>query len=205
MTLAQLKTLVRDLIRDNVNYEATAPDSQSALGYTPIQVVDAINYAIKNYCDKTGATYLEENATLTAAGLATIPTDYIRVLGVDYGGKELVQSRADFEDLKDDQWETRTGTVTRRWVMWSGSQVKLTPILSAWSGGTSQCAIKFIEQPTALASDSDTVDSRIPLSQHEYLKYAAAAWLLQHMNDEQNLALASAFDKQFNNLIKGVR
>ena len=48
MTLAQLKTLVRDLIRDNVNYEATAPDSQSALNYTNTQVVDAINYAIKN-------------------------------------------------------------------------------------------------------------------------------------------------------------
>ena len=205
MTLAQLKTLVRDLIRDNVNYEATAPDSQSALNYTETQVVDAINYAIKNYCDKTGASYIEENATLTAAGLAAIPSDYIRVLGVEYSNKELVKSDADFEDLKDDQWETRTGTVTRRWVMWSGSHVKLTPILSAWSGGTSQCAIKFIEQPTALANDADTVDSRIPESQQEYLKYAAAAWLLQHMNDEQNLALASAFDKQFNNLIKGVR
>jgi hypothetical protein len=43
------------------------------------------------------------------------------------------------------------------------------------------------------------------LNQQEYLKYAAAAWLLQMMNDEQNIALASAFDKQFNNLIKGVR
>ena len=205
MTLGQLKTLVRDLIRDNVNYEATAPDSQSALNYTNTQVVDAINYAIKNYCDKTGATYLEENATLTAAGIATIPADYIRVLGVEYSNKELVKSDADFEDMKDDQWETRTGTVTRRWVMWSGSHVKLTPILSAWSGGTSQCAIKFIEQPTALSSDTDEVDSRIPLSQQEYLKYAAAAWLLQHMNDEQSLALSSVFDKQFNNLIKGVR
>ena len=205
MTLAQLKTLVRDLIRDNINYDATAPDSQSALNYTETQVVDAINYAIKNYCDKTGATYLEENATLTAAGLAPIPSDYIRVLGVEYSNKELVQSTDDLENMKDDQWETRTGTVTRRWVMWSGSHVKLTPILSAWSGGTSQCAIKFIEQPTALANDADTVDSRIPVSQQEYLKYAAAAWLLQHMNDEQNLALASAFDKQFNNLIKGVR
>ena len=205
MTLGQLKTLVRDLIRDNVNYEATAPDSQSALNYTNTQVVDAINYAIKNYCDKTGATYLEENATLTAAGIATIPADYIRVLGVEYSNKELVKSDADFEDMKDDQWETRTGTVTRRWVMWSGSHVKLTPILSAWSGGTSQCAIKFIEQPTALSADADTVDTRIPASQQEYLKYAAAAWLLQHMNDEQSIALSSVFDKQFNNLIKGVR
>ena len=34
----------------------SAPDSQSALNYTPTQVVDAINYAIKNYCDKTGAS-----------------------------------------------------------------------------------------------------------------------------------------------------
>ena len=130
MNLGQLKTIVRDLIRDNVNYEATAPDSQSALNYTETQVTDAINWAIKNYCDKTGATYLEENATLTAAGLAPIPSDYIRVLGVEYSNKELVQSTDDLENMKDDQWETRTGTVTRRWVMWSGSHVKLTAILS---------------------------------------------------------------------------
>ena len=205
MNLGQLKTLVRDLIRDNVNYEATAPDSQSALNYTETQVTDAINWAIKNYCDKTGASYLEENATLTADGIATIPSDFIRILGVEYSNKELVESTADFEDLKDDEWESRTGTVTRRWVKWSGSQVKLTPILAAWSGGTSQCAIKFIEQPTALALNADNVDSRIPASQQEYLKYAAAAWLLQMMNDEQNYALANQFDKQFNALIKGVR
>ena len=117
MNLGQLKILVRDLIRDNVNYDATAPDSQSALNYTNAQVVEAINYAIKNYCDKTGATYLEENATLTAAGIAPIPTDYIRVLGVEYSGKELVKSDADFEDLKDDEWGSRVGTVVRRWVI----------------------------------------------------------------------------------------
>ena len=84
MTLGQLKTLVRDLIRDNVNYEATAPDSQSALNYTNTQVVDAINYAIKNYCDKTGATYIEAFVNPDGDGIAVIPTDFIRVEGVSY-------------------------------------------------------------------------------------------------------------------------
>ena len=84
MTLAQLKTLVRDLIRDNINYDATAPDSQSALNYTETQVVDAINYAIKNYCDKTGATYIEVFVNPDRDGIAVIPTDYIRVEGVSY-------------------------------------------------------------------------------------------------------------------------
>ena len=84
MTLAQLKTLVRDLIRDNVNYEATSPDSQSALNYTNTQVVDAINYAIKNYCDKTGATYIEAFVNPDGNGIVVIPTDYIRVEGVSY-------------------------------------------------------------------------------------------------------------------------
>ena len=84
MTLGQLKTLVRDLIRDNVNYEATAPDSQSALNYTNTQVVDAINYAIKNYCDKTGATYFRALVDINSVGIAPIPTDYIRVEGVSY-------------------------------------------------------------------------------------------------------------------------
>ena len=206
MTLGQLKTLVRDLIRDNVNYEATAPDSQSALNYTNTQVVEAINYAIKNYCDKTGATYLWEFADLDDDGIAEIPTDYIRVLGVEFMNKELVKSSDDFESMKDDQWETRRGTVTRRWVMWSGSHVKLTPIPDVpGADGMPSCVIKYIEQPTALSADADEVDSRIPESQQEYLKYSAAAWLLQHMNDEQSIALSSVFDKQFNNLIKGVR
>ena len=84
MNLGQLKILVRDLIRDNVNYDATAPDSQSALNYTNAQVVEAINYAIKNYCDKTGATYLEALVDLDSDGIAVIPTDYIRVEGVSY-------------------------------------------------------------------------------------------------------------------------
>ena len=67
-----------------MNYEATAPDSQSALNYTNTQVVDAINYAIKNYCDKTGATYIESFVNIDGDGIAVIPTDYIRVEGVSY-------------------------------------------------------------------------------------------------------------------------
>ena len=90
MTLAQLKTLVRDLIRDHVNYEATSPDSQSALNYTNTQVVDAINYAIKNYCDKTGATYIEAFVDINSVGIAAIPTDYIRVEGVSYPYEKVI-------------------------------------------------------------------------------------------------------------------
>ena len=90
MTLAQLKTLVRDLIRDNVNYEATSPDSQSALNYTNTQVVDAINYAIKNYCDKTGATYIEAFVNPDGDGISVIPTDFIRVEGVSYPHDRVV-------------------------------------------------------------------------------------------------------------------
>lgn len=117
--------------------------------------------------------------------------------------KQLVRTEPGFEEMKDDQWEDRFGPSPRRWCMWTGTSIKITPIPDDYS--TNSVRIDYIEQPTALANDADTVDSRIPESQQEYLKYAAAAWLLQHMNDEQNLALASAFDKQFNNLIKGVR
>ena len=205
MNLGQLKTLVRDLIRDNVNYEATAPDSQSALNYSNTQVVEAINWAIKTYCDRTGATYLEANALLSAAGIATIPTDSIRIIGVDYSGKALVQTDASTEEMKDDGWEDRTGTVTRRWLRWSGSQIKLTPILSVWAGGATNCQIQYIEMPDALSADANSVDSRIPETQQEHLKYAAAAYLLQMMNDEQNIALADRFLQQFDALIKEAR
>jgi hypothetical protein len=117
--------------------------------------------------------------------------------------KQLVQTEPRFEETKDDQWEDRTGASPRRWCMWTGTSIKITPIPTDYASNSVR--IDYIEQPTALANDADTVDSRIPLNQQEYLKYAAAAWLLQMMNDEQNIALASAFDKQFNNLIKGVR
>ena len=117
--------------------------------------------------------------------------------------KQLVRTEPGFEEMKDDQWEDRIGASPRRWCMWTGTSIKITPIPDDYDSNSVR--IDYIEQPTALANDADTVDSRIPLSQQEYLKYAAAAWLLQHMNDEQSIALSSVFDKQFNNLIKGVR
>ena len=117
--------------------------------------------------------------------------------------KQLVQTDPRFEETKDDQWESRYGASPRRWCMWTGKSIKITPIPENWDDFGVR--IDYIEQPTALSADTDEVDSRIPLSQQEYLKYAAAAWLLQHMNDEQSIALSSVFDKQFNNLIKEVR
>ena len=121
--------------------------------------------------------------------------------------KQLVQTEPRFEETKDDQWESRFGPSPRRWCMWTGKSIKITPIPTVDPDVDADLGVRidYIEQPTALSADADTVDSRIPASQQEYLKYAAAAWLLQHMNDEQSLALSSVFDKQFNNLIKGVR
>ena len=84
MNLGQIKTLVRDLIRDNVNYEATAPDSQSALNYSNTQVVESINWAIKTYCDRTSATYIETLVDVDSDGLSDIPTSFIRIEGVSY-------------------------------------------------------------------------------------------------------------------------
>lgn len=47
----------------------------------------------------------------------------------------------------------------------------------------------------------ETVDQRIPAEHHEYLKYAAAYYLLRMFNDQQNVALADKYLADFNNLI----
>lgn len=117
--------------------------------------------------------------------------------------KQLVASQASLEEMKDDQWESRTAPSPKRWLRWHGTKIKITPIPTDYADN--QVKIDYIEMPTALSTDASTVDSRIPETQQEHLKYAAAAYLLQMMNDEQNIALADRFLQQFDALIKEVR
>ena len=167
--------------------------------YSTQMYTDAINFAIKEYVHKTGVTYFEISASVAATGLASIPTDYMKVNRVIYGGSELVESDFKFESYRSPTWQTDTlVTGPRRWVKWSGSQVKLTPVLVTWPG---TCTIGYTQTPTALSADADTVDVRIPLPHNEYLKYAAGFWLLNLDGDSQDLQQANMFMQEFNSLI----
>lgn len=190
LTLAQLRSLTRDIVGD------TQGDT-----FTDALVNSAINYAIKNYATKLENTYVESNVTPDASGFCTLPTDYIRVKRILYtvAGTtvtELLESSFQFESMKSNVWQTATG-VPKRWVMWSGEKAKLTPIPSP----IYTAIVGYIETPTALALDADTVDARIPEVHNEYLKFAAASWLLLLDGDTFDPAKADNFMQRFNQMI----
>ena len=69
MTLATLRTLVRQLVGD--------PQGST---YSLEMYQDAINFACKEYAKKTGVTYVETPVTMdTYDGTCTIPTSYMRI------------------------------------------------------------------------------------------------------------------------------
>lgn len=175
--------------------------------YTTQMYKDAINFAIKDYGVKTGITYAESTPIVPdAGGFVTLPVDYIRVMRVVFnvGGTtatELIESSFKRESQKSNTWQTLTqataGFPPKRWVVWDGSKIKLTPIPSP----AYTAVVGYVQVPTALSLDSDTVDSRIPDAHNEYLKYAASFWLLNLDGDNQNLALADSYMNKFNQLI----
>lgn len=189
-TLATLRSLTRDIIGD-----------QAGDTFSNDQLKDAINFACKSYATKLETTYVEDTVTPDASGFCTLPTDYIRVQRVSYtvGGTtltELVESTFEFESLKSATWQATTG-IPKRWVLWSGAKVKLTPIPNPIYAAV----IGVVEDPTDLNLDADTVDARIPDSHAEYLKYAAASWLYLLDGDTQNFQLADNLMDKFNQLI----
>jgi hypothetical protein len=168
---------------------------------------DAINFAIKEYASKTGATYAESTAIIPdASGFVALPTDYMRVTRVVFnvGGNtatELSESSMSWESAKSATWQTLTQTVAgfppKRWVLWSGTKVKLTPIPSP----VYTVVVGYVQKPVDLALNTDTVDPRIPDIHNEYLKYAASSWLLNLDGDSQSIQLSDAFMQRFNQLI----
>ena len=162
---------------------------------------DAINFAIKDYAKKTEATYAEATVTPDSNGFCTIPTSYIRIKRVSHliGGTtltQLVESTMSFESMKSEVWQAATGT-PKRWVLWSGEKIKITPIPSPAYSAT----IGYIEDPTDLSADGSTVDSRIPIAHQEYLKYSAASWLYLLDGDSRDENKAIANMDKFNQFI----
>ena len=79
LTAAGLEYLTRNLLSDNFNMVDVAPDSLSPQTWSTQQVYEAFNFAIKEYCKATNASYTEDTAYLDANGIATLPTDYLEL------------------------------------------------------------------------------------------------------------------------------
>jgi hypothetical protein len=103
--------------------------------------------------------------------------------------------------MKSNVWQSLTQAVAgfppKRWVLWSGAKIKLIPIPSP----AYTAVVGYVQKPVDLTLDTDTVDARIPDPHNEFLKYAAASWLLSLDGDGQSLQLAEAFMQKFNQLI----
>ena len=111
--------------------------------------------------------------------------------------KQLLESTFQFESLKDPGWQAATAAQPLRWVLWSGSSIKITPIPTDDVNVT----IGYVEYPAALTSDGSIIDARIPDGHAEYLKFAAAAYLRLLDGDNQDVAMADNLMTKFNQLI----
>ena len=89
LTAAELEDLTRSLLSDNINMVGVAPDSLSPQTWSTQQVYDALNFAIKEYCKATNASYMEREASLDGDGFASIPSAYLKVENVFYPSTAL--------------------------------------------------------------------------------------------------------------------
>lgn len=190
-TLADVKSEVRILVGDVESL---------SLSWDDATVTASINWAVEHFFKLTGKSYTE--AELTKSGTTfPLPNSYIYVKRAGYkptGGTNtwLLQSTVDQETNKNPNWQTLVGT-PKRWVMFDGNKILLTP-----NPSTGTCVIGYAEEPVSLVNDNDAIDSRIPVPYQRFLKYAAAAWLLQIDGDTQDAATAVAYLTMFAEFIK---
>lgn len=190
-TLADVKSEVRILVGDVESL---------SLSWDDATVTASINWAVEHFFKLTGKSYTE--AELTKSGTTfPLPNSYIYVKRAGYkptGGTNtwLLQSTVDQETNKNPNWQTLVGT-PKRWVMFDGNKILLTP-----NPSTGTCVIGYAEEPVRLVNDNNPIDSRIPVPYQRFLKYAAAAWLLQIDGDTQDAATAVSYLTMFAELIK---
>jgi hypothetical protein len=201
-TAAELITLTRNLLNDNVNYEASSPGIESAQSFSATMYLDAVNFACKQYALKTNATYVE--AAITAATVTStlaVPTDILNPIRVTASNKVLVPSSYEFESLKNPQWSSITvsSTVTRadRWIRQDNSNIRLIPA----EYNVASYKLCYTQMPTVMTANASNVDSRIYVQHQDYLKFAAGAYLLQFRGDEHSLRLADQYMKVFESLV----
>jgi len=186
--LALLRDDVRELIGGMAFDRAFLPNGSWAWAD------DGINWGCRQAAALLGLTRANTLATVSGKK-AAVPGDAIKVLDVltrvNAMGRVLLESSMQIEDWNDPDWKARTGEPTV-WVQQDGATILLNGVPS-----TGNILVCYIQVPTPMVQPADTPDSRIPDVFHQYLKYAAAAYLLQLSGQAQNLQKASEFFNKF--------
>lgn len=114
----------------------------------------------------------------------------------------LIKTSRAAEESRSPKWEHITADIPTRWLMWGHNKIMLVPKRAAgyWYDYN---AVKFgyIKMPNLLSTAADTVDERIPYKDQEFLKYAAAFYLLSMRTDKQFTDMAEYFMDKFHKLI----
>jgi hypothetical protein len=193
-TSVTAKTL-RELIDETRLLIGDASDVSNT--WSEDDVISAVNYAIQIYCKLTNCNYKEEVRTLDNSGKTSLPVnDYLMLERCKYNGKVLLSTSKQEEEIKNPEWETKSGTPLR-WLVYDGTAIKVTP----YPTSNLNITLGYIKHPLLLKNTTDTVDSSIPLPHHIYLKYAAASWLFMIDGDKQDFEQSVLFMQLFNQYI----
>jgi hypothetical protein len=203
-----------------MNLATLRADIQTRIGdihgqrYTKAQLDDAINFAIKNYCQKKQSTYTTVSRTATTDGVVAMPTDVVKIVRiVGSRGYPLFPSTKLDQDLMNPTWEQAEGSAVY-WLQNEDQTARLVPVLVV--DGTPDTGetvtVGYIQAPIPMAdlandydpmTDPDTtaVDTRINPEHHQYLWAAAISWLLQYSRDTVDQQASIQYMQEFNSLI----
>ena len=195
LTLSEIRAQVRELIGWQVFDRLFFPNGS-------YDWTDAgIQWAQEQTACLMGLTRLNTQIAVGTApsGLnnVVLPDDCIRVVaclfqtGVGTMGKVLLESTMKIEDEKNPNWKGNGNNATA-WVQQDGESILLNGI-----SPSGFVLVGYIQEPTAMVNDGDNPDPRIPPYFHQFLKYAAATYLLMLSGQGQNKEKASGFFDDF--------
>lgn len=197
MKLSELRTQTRDLLGDVIR-------GANPTTFSEDQVKDALNYACRIYCQKKQNTYKDAPLTADANGIVTVTTGaggafvygFFEIDSVHTNLGQLDRSDIVFESRLNRAWRTEQG-IARRFFELDGHRLQLVP-----RHPNASVTVGGYEEPVPMAGDGDTPDPRVSLSDHDVLKYAAAAYLLLlDGKDAGDLPLSQAYMDAFDKAI----
>ena len=106
-------------------------------------------------------------------------------------GKGLWESSIMIEDQKNPNWRQRAGEPT----VWMQSDGQT--ILMNGQPASGYVLVGYVQEPTVMVNPADTPDPRIKSYIHQYLKFAAAAWLTKQAGQGQNLKKSGEYYATF--------
>ncbi len=187
MTRAELKTLIRELLSD-----------LKGKAFSTERLDEAIEYAISSYCEKTGASYQELDATIDQEFIDTPGRclRVVRILSSTLG--ELDETTITDETTRRQGWRADAPGEPTKWMLFNALKIRIHPAPDA-TERTFQ--VGYIEAPDPIVDDADPITSWVRNSHQRLLRYAAAAWLLTDQGDEEDQNRAQAYMQIFNSSI----